>query len=222
MIAWWDYYTKLEWISTSLWQIDTFNISRENIKINFDDTKTSTWTYNLLVDDFQNNSTWSIYIHQLEIIKENQNFDIDWNKVVSNEGNSITYSIDTNNDWIYNIESYFNSMPKIENEVWSISWYVKSSPSNAGYKVCIDKNNNWKCEENIELFVVTSNTWYYKFDNLEKWDYTIIQVPKNNWEIIKPLDKKYTIKLNNWQNILNLDFEVVRKNWNNGKWNNKK
>ena len=219
MIAWWDYYTKLEWISTSSWQTDTFNISRENIKIDFDDIKTSTWTYNLLIDDFQNNSTWSIYIHQLEIIKEKQSFDIDWNKVTNEEDNSISYFIDINNDWTYDIESNFNSLPKSENETWSISWQVISSPSNAWYKVCIDLNNNSKCEENIERFIVTDNTWSYKFDNLSKWNYTIIQEPRNNWEIIKPFDKRYTIKLNNWQNIVNLNFENQKINWNK---NNKK
>ena len=46
----------------------------------------------------------------------------------------------------------------------------------------IDSNNNSKCEENIERFMVTDNTWNYKFDNLDKWSYTIIQEPRNNWE----------------------------------------
>jgi len=110
----------------------------------------------------------------------------------------MTFKITLHNDWVYDIQSYFNSLPKSENETWSISWQIISSPSNAWYKVCIDLNNNWTCEENIETFIVTDNTWNYKFDNLNKWNYTILQETRNNWEIIKPLDKKYTIKLNNW------------------------
>ncbi|NVP17104.1 hypothetical protein HUU51_00080 [Candidatus Gracilibacteria bacterium] len=217
MIAGGDYYTKLEGITTSSGQTDIFNISRENKKIDFDDNKTG--TYNILVDDFQNNSTGSIYLHQFEIIKEKQELSIDWNKVINNENDSITYSVDLNNDGIYDIESTFNSLPKSENETGSISGKVFSSPSNAGYKVCIDSNNNSKCEENIEPFIVTDNTGNYKFDNLDKGDYTIIQETRNNWEIIKPLDKKYTIKLNNGQNIVNLNFENSKIN---GNKNNKK
>ncbi|NVP17847.1 hypothetical protein HUU51_03975 [Candidatus Gracilibacteria bacterium] len=219
MIAGGDYYTKLEGITTSLGQTDVFNISRENIKIDLDDIKTSTGTYNILVDDFQNNGTGSIYLHQLETIKEKQELNIDWNKVINNIDNSISYFIDTNNDGTYDIESTFNSLPKSENETGSISGRVISSPSNAGYKVCLDINNNGKCEENIEPFIVTDNTGNYKFDNLNKGSYNIIQEPRNNWEIIKPLDKKYTIKLNNGQNIVNLNFENSKINGN--KNNNK-
>ncbi len=222
MIAWWDYYTKLEWISTSLWQTDTFNISRENIKIDFDDNKTENNSYNILVDDFQNNSTWSIYIHQLETIKENQNFDINWNKVINEEDNSISYSIDTNNDWLYDIQSYFNSLPKSENETWSISWYLKwiNSPWNsnmAWWKIYIDSNNDWKLQENQESFVVTDNNWYYEFKDLERWNYSIKIVMKPNWEQEKPTNNYFEIKLNNWQNIVNLDFKNKFLKWNNKK-----
>ena len=95
-----------------------------------------------------------------------------------------------------------------------ISWYITSNPSNAWWKVCIDVNKNGTCEESIEPFKVTNNTWYYEFTNLEKWTYNVIEVPKNNWETIKPNTKKYNLNLNYWQNFKNINFENVKiKGW---------
>lgn len=92
----------------------------------------------------------------------------------------------------------------------------------AWWKIYIDDNNDSKLQENKERFVVTDNKWYYEFKDLEKWDYKLIIVMKPNWEQTQPINNYFDIKLNNWQNFKDLNFEVVRNNWNNGKWNNKK
>lgn len=204
MIAGWDYYTKLENIETNTWQVDAFKISREQVQINFDDNKV--WTYNLLIDDFQNNWTWSVYKSDLTSTNNLEQFNIDWPKVVNNESNAIKYNMDIDNDWIFDMESYFSAIPKSENEKWSISWYVKwdTNASMAGWKICIDTNKNGTCEESKEPFRITDNKWYYKFDNLEKWNYSIIEIPHQNWSTKK---QKYYAIVNNWQNIVNLNFE---------------
>jgi len=87
----------------------------------------------------------------------------------------------------------------------------------AWWKIYIDSNNDWKLQENQENFVVTDNNWYYEFKDLEKWNYSIKIVMKPNWEQINPITNYYEIKLNNWQNIVNLDFENKFLKWNNKK-----
>lgn len=128
MIAWGDYYTKLEWITTSSWQTDTFNISRENIKIDLDNTKTNSWTYNILVDDFQNNWTWTVMLWNLETINWKQELDINWTEVLNNSDTAVIYSKDLDNDGIQ--ETIENLKPildySIEPEIlpWNISWKI--------------------------------------------------------------------------------------------------
>lgn len=73
--------------------------SRENLKIDFDNSKD--WSYNLLVDIFYNNWTWTIYMYGMPSIAEKQNYDIDWNKVINDDNDSVIYSIDLDNDWDY-------------------------------------------------------------------------------------------------------------------------
>ena len=87
----------------------------------------------------------------------------------------------------------------------------------AWWKIYIDSNNDWKLQENQEKFVVTDNNWYYEFKDLGKWNYSIKIVMKPNWEQEKPNNNYYDIKLNNWQNIVNLDFENKFLKWNNKK-----
>ncbi len=99
MIAWWDYYTKIESVETSSWEIDKFISSRENLKIDFDNSKD--WSYNLLVDNFYNNWTWTVYMYGMPSIAEKQNYDIDWSKVINDDNDSVIYSIDLDNDWDY-------------------------------------------------------------------------------------------------------------------------
>ena len=209
MVAWWDYYTKISWVETSSWQIDIYKISREQIQLDFDDSKTSTWTYDLLVDDFQNNWTWTIYRWNMTSINNLEQYEIDWTKVVNNESDSIKYQVDIDNDWSLDIESYFNSIPNSENELWSISWYISwnTNAKMAWWKIFIDKNNDGELQENKEKFVVTDNNGYYEFTDLEEWNYDIIEISHKNWDIVYPLSKKYDIILNNWQSIKNLNFE---------------
>jgi len=319
MVAWWDYYTKLEKVSTSTGQIDTFTSTWNELTIDFDDTKT--WSYNLLTDNFQENNTWTIYIDQSPIITSLQEYNIDWQKVQDNSNDAVTQSIDTNNDWIfywtwdveitlppvfqdllaptttvsfswiqtpnqtgsyietttitlqaednewwswvdkiyysldntwstdktyleytspiivnwvnnytltyYSVDKFWNKeTPKIENFAltekpetyqWEINWYVyEDTNSNwikdtwenvmAWWKMCIDKNNNWTCEENIEPFILSNNNWYYEFNWLATWIYKVLEIPHQNWIVMNPSIKYYTIQLSNWQKVANKNF----------------
>jgi hypothetical protein len=129
----------------------------------------------LLVDDFQNNWTGRIYQADIKSITNLQTYNIDWEKVLSNEEESIKYEIDIDWDWETDQESYFKAVPKSLNEVWSISWYVTwdIKAKMAWWKVFIDENWDWELQENVEKFVITDNNWYYEFENLEKWKYSI-------------------------------------------------
>ncbi|EKD44467.1 MAG: hypothetical protein ACD_71C00126G0002 [uncultured bacterium (gcode 4)] len=212
-MAWWDYYTKISWVSTNSWQTDSYNLSREQLQINFDDSKT--WNYSLMIDDFQNDWTGSIYRWDLKSTTNLQKYSINWQGVIANNEESIKYEIDSNNDWIYDLESYYSSLPTSPDEKWSISWYVKwdTNASMAGWKVCIDINKNGTCEESKEPFQVTDNKWYYEFKNLDSKEYSIIEIPHQNWKITKPITWKYPVYLNNWQKIKNVNFENTFTKW---------
>ncbi len=78
-----QYFTKLEWVPTTPWQTDTFETTGTGLTINFDDSKT--WTYSLLVDNFHDygtTNTGTVYINSTDILPQIQQYRIDWNKVV--------------------------------------------------------------------------------------------------------------------------------------------
>lgn len=94
LIAWGNYYLKLEWIDTKKWQIDEI-ISRENIiEINFDNNKK--WKYNLVMDHFKYEN-WSIYYGSVQSIWDIQKYVIDWNKVNEKKRDSVERSIEKDN-----------------------------------------------------------------------------------------------------------------------------
>ena len=65
----------------------------------------------------------------------------------------------------------------------TVLWNTKSKMS--WWKIFIDENNDWELQENQENFVITDNTWYYEFNELESWSYNIVQIPHKNWETRK-------------------------------------
>lgn len=213
MIAWWDYYTEVSGVSMGSWQTDVYTSTNTGLSIDFDNAKT--WAYGLMSDNFQDTLTGSIFLSWITIVPQPQKYSYDWTKALQNSSDAISYQLDTDNDGIYDMTSNFSALPKSLDEKWSISWYVKwdTNASMAGWKVCIDKNKNGTCEENKETFVITDNKGYYKFANLDKWSYSILGVPHQNWNVIKPTSRKYNIVLNNWQNIINLNFENSFTNW---------
>jgi hypothetical protein len=111
---------------------------------------------------------------------------------------------------------------------WKISWYIYSDDNNdwvqdeweknmAGWKICMDMNNNNECEENIEPFNVTNNTWYYEFNWLETWDYKILQIQRNNWQTTNPTNWYYNISLTNGEQKQNINFGNYKVKGNNKK-----
>jgi hypothetical protein len=83
----------------------------------------------------------------------------------------------------------------------------------AWWKVCIDKNNNNDCEENIEPFILTNNDWYYEFDSLVIWTYKILEITHQNWIVTNPIDWKYIINLQNWQRVSQKNFWNYKEKW---------
>ncbi|MDD2871760.1 MAG: SdrD B-like domain-containing protein [Candidatus Gracilibacteria bacterium] len=76
----------------------------------------------------------------------------------------------------------------------------------AGWKVCIDKNNNGTCEENSEPFILTNNDGHYEFNGLPKGLYKIIEIPHQNWNITSPTNLYYDVNLGIGQEIVNINF----------------
>lgn len=124
-----------------------------------------------------------------------------------------------NNFW--NIEETKSTSSKLierpETYQWEISWYVYEDLNSnwvkdslektmAWWKICIDINNNWDCEENTEPFNLTNNDWYYDFSWLATWIYKILEIPHQNWIVTNPTSKYFTITLSNWQKVTNKNF----------------
>ena len=206
LFAWGNYYTKIEDVETFLGSEDIFRISSDSIEIDYDDWKEG--DYNILIENFEKTDSPTIFRWSLAYFENLQRYSIDWDIA-----ESLKYEQDGNGDGMLDRESYFSVMPSSENELWSISGYVISTPTNAGYKICLDKNKNSICEENIEKFMVTDNSGYYEFKDLKEWKYNIIQEKRKNWNIINPDSQKYELYLNNGQNYKNINFQNEKIKW---------
>jgi len=114
LIAWGDYYTKLEWVATSSGQVDSFVSTATNLEINFDDTKDGEYT--LLVDNFQDSWTGTVYVDEAEVMPELQNYNIDWTKVVDGADDAVTLEIDSDGDGAYDMTETFPAIPETEEE----------------------------------------------------------------------------------------------------------
>jgi hypothetical protein len=197
MIAWWDYYTKVSNVETSSWQTDTFEITKEEIKIDFDDSKT--WNYDLIVDNFEENWTWSILIEEAEIKVETQQYDIDWNKVKENNDEAIEHKIDKDNDWNFDSESdIVEKLPAVSKE--------ESEP--------LDNNQE-------EIKVETKNTWWRSSKKKKKLRQQRLEKIKKEAEIktkkLKQEKKKRSkLKVNKYLKE-NIWFKTINLNWKNYK-----
>jgi len=147
LIAWWDYYTKLEWVSTSSGQVDTFTTTATNLQIDFDDSKT--WDYNILVDNFQDSGTGTVYIDSVDIIPETQNLLIDWDKVIQNNDDAVTYETDLDDDGTFDT---IVSVPAIS--IWE---ELIQEPELEIYYSFPNKNTSFKSWQSRKI------SSYYKF-----------------------------------------------------------
>lgn len=212
MIAWWNYYTKIEWVTTELNQEDLYISTENTLEINFDNNKQG--THNFLSNYFGTEITKTVYVEETYSSPMLQKYSMDWGEVWNNEENVVEYQIDNDGDGVYDIYSNFWILPQSANLPWRISWYVQGDKNMAGWKVYLDMNNDGKLQENIEPFDVTDNTGYYEFTNLERWDYSVKELPHINWEITTPVHKAYDIYLNSGQSIKNLNFENIKNKKN--------
>ena len=316
MIAGGDYYTKVEWVSTSSGQTDTFTSTRTGLEIDFDDTKTG--NYNLLTDNFYNSGTGTVYLDSIQSTSSAQQYSFDWTKVRANDTDAVIYTIDEDNNGLFDetpvnlppvyqdlvaptttIELDGNETPTSTGStyydtvnitltatdntdgsglketyyaIWTGTWELTYLPytdtltingvgeytfnyysvdnlwnvednkvvdftlieqpetytgkisgytffdadqdqvwdsdekTNAWWKICIDENGNGTCEENLETFMVTNNTWYYEFDWLATGNYTILVVPRQNWTITTPTIASYIISLSNGEVVTDKNF----------------
>lgn len=83
----------------------------------------------------------------------------------------------------------------------------------AGWKICIDTNNNGDCEENSEPFITTNNDGYYEFNGLATGVYTIIKIEKPNWQTTEPGTNSYTINLANGEQSSYNNFWNKKLQW---------
>ncbi len=93
LVAWWNYYLKIENIKTSKWQIDEFISKEDSIEINFDDNKV--WKYNILMDNFDYKNG-SIYYSWIQSTWDIQKYIINWGWVSNDIENSVKYTINWN------------------------------------------------------------------------------------------------------------------------------
>lgn len=183
MIAWWDYYTKLENVETSTWQIDSFESTVDNIKIDFDDTKT--WSYNLLTDNFQENNTWTVYIENTPVIINSQEYDINWTEVNENTNNAVTQNIDTNNDGIFN---------------WTWDIEINLPPV---FQDTISPTTNYT----LSWELLQNTTWTY----IDKVDLTLNSQDNDEWSWVDKI--YYAIWTDTWTLIYLPYTESITVNW---------
>ncbi len=147
MIAWWDYYTKLEWVTTSTGQLDNYQVTGTGIAIDFDNQKTG--NYSLLIDNFQSSLTGTIFLSDILSTPVPQKISYDWNKVSQNTSDAVLYQVDTNSDGIYDISSTYQAIPISLQATGNISWYIKwnTNASMAGWKVILTKQQDPTCKE---------------------------------------------------------------------------
>jgi hypothetical protein len=70
-------------------------------------------------------------------------------------------------------------------------------------------NDHEDRDNNKLLFAITDKKWYYTFNNLSSWSYSVSIEPQKNWSILKPQNYIYNLTLSSWQNIINLNFETT-------------
>lgn len=99
LIAWWNYYLKLEGIETNEWQIDEISSKEDSIEIDFDDDKQ--WDYNLMMN-FYKYKNWSIYYSAVRSTWDYQRYLIDWEWVDNRVPNSVKYTVEKDTDWVEN------------------------------------------------------------------------------------------------------------------------
>ena len=148
MIAWWNYYTKVEWVTTSTGQLDSYQVTWTGIVIDFDNQKTG--NYSLLTDNFQDTLTGTVFLSGIVSTPSPQKISYDWNKVIQKTTDAILYQIDNNSDGVYDTSSNFFAIPTSPQATWSISWYVKwnTNATMAGWKVILTKQQDPTCKEN--------------------------------------------------------------------------
>lgn len=105
MVAWGDYYAKIEDVETDVGQTDYFIPTRHLIWTDFDDKKTG--TFNMLVDNFYQDGTGTVYLHQMSVEPSSQEFVINWDEVLKTGPKSVLQKINTGDLWVYDISNYY-------------------------------------------------------------------------------------------------------------------
>jgi len=227
-----DFFTYLQNIETNSWDLDEFKITREEIEINFD--KNKIWDYDLLVDNFKDNWTWTIYISQVKTIDTLHKYQINWDKVVKDEKWAITYQLDINNDWkLDNQDKQIELNPQyIDNTApttkLKIKWFKLPKIKNFNHwfrfwkhKQQKNKENKNKQEEKLDKYLKQIKIKLKAKDNKDWVWLENIYYSLNNWEYIKytkqiKINKFwiYTLKYYSQDLFWNKEEEKEYKVWN--------
>ncbi len=153
-----DFFAYFQNVETNSWDLDEFKITRENIQIDFDENKT--WDYDLLVDNFKDNWTWTVFLSQVKTIDNLHSYYIDWDKVINNKKWAITYHLDIDNNWSLdkNLEI---------TRFWDNASLVFQ-----------------KAEPEIQAPRKSSGWWWKSKDRCKNWDYSWNQYDWKCW--VKP------------------------------------
>ncbi len=185
-----DFFTYFQNIETNSWDLDEFKITREDIQVNFD--KNKTWDYDLLVDNFKDNWTWTVFIPQVKT-KILHEYQINWDRVVKDEKWAITYKLDTNNDWqLDNKDKQIELNPQyIDNTApitkLKIKWFKlpKINKVKNWFKFWKHKNKDDENKEELDKYL---NQVKIKLKAKDNKDWTWLEniyYSLNNWEYIK-------------------------------------
>ena len=107
------------------------------------DMSSKTWTYNMLFDNFHNylptnTGTGTVYMVQVNVISQPNEYTVDWNKVVQNTNDAVQYSVDTDTNGTYetitNLKPVFQDLvPPITTstltgnlKVWTTNNYIET------------------------------------------------------------------------------------------------
>ncbi len=201
MIAGGNYYNEIASVEIHEGEKDIFHSQNGEMILDFDDHKS--WEYTIIMDDFRKPEVETVVLNNMQSTWYIQKYSIDWIE----EGNSVSYALDTNDDGVFDMHSSLDS----ESDVWNISWYLtwNTNAKMAGWKMYLDINNNGTLEENEEPFVVTDKEWYYAFTDLKTGNYTLSIIPHTNWNFTQ---KSYDVFVNKGQNFQNLNFSAEKTN----------
>lgn len=132
MIAWWNYYTKIEGIETNNWELDSFVSKNNSFEIDFNDNKK--WNYKLSINNSSKIWTWNIYTLDIQSNTKKHKYEIDWKWLKEDKDNSFILEIDNDDNWDYDLREKLISNSSGKSKLYklekNIPWFTKENKDN--------------------------------------------------------------------------------------------